>query len=40
LAADAEVAGRVPAAALDAAMDPARHLRHVDTVFARVFGDV
>ena len=39
LAADPEVAGRVPAAALDAAMDPARHLRHVDTVFARVFGD-
>ena len=39
LAADPEVAGRVPTAALDAAMDPARHLRHVDTVFARVFGD-
>jgi adenylosuccinate lyase len=39
LAADPEVAGRVPAAALDAAMDPARHLRHVDTVFARVFGE-
>ena len=38
LAADPEVAGRVPAAELDAAMDPARHLRHVETVFARVFG--
>jgi len=38
LAADPEVAGRVPAAELDAAMDPATHLRHVETVFARVFG--
>ena len=38
LAADPEVAGRVPAAALDAAMDARAHLRHVDTVFARVFG--
>ncbi len=39
LDADPEVAGRVPVAALDAAMDPARHLRHVDSLFARVFGD-
>ena len=39
LAADPEVAGRVPAAALDAAMDPGLHLRHVDTIFARVFGE-
>jgi len=39
LSADPEVAGRVPAAALDAAMDPAMHLKHVDTVFARVFGE-
>ena len=38
LAADPEVAGRVEASALDAALDPALHLRHVDTVFARVFG--
>jgi adenylosuccinate lyase len=38
LAADPEVAGRVPAESLDAAMDPKAHLRHVDTVFTRVFG--
>lgn len=38
LAADPEVAGRVPPEALDAAMDPRLHLRHVDEVFARVFG--
>ena len=38
LAADPEVAGRVPAAELDRAMDPGLHLRHVDHVFARVFG--
>ncbi len=38
LLADPEVAGRVTAAALDAAMDPAMHLRAVDHVFARVFG--
>ena len=38
LLADAEVSGRLDAAALDAALDPARHLRHVDTIFARVFG--
>jgi adenylosuccinate lyase len=38
LAADPEVAGRVPAESLDAAMDPKAHLRHVDTVFSRVFG--
>ena len=35
---DPEVAGRVPPAVLDAAMDPAMHLRHVDMVFERVFG--
>ncbi len=39
LDADPEVAGRVPPEALDAAMDPAMHLRAVDQVFARVFGD-
>jgi len=38
LDADPEVAGRVTSAALDAAMDPAMHLRAVDQVFARVFG--
>ena len=38
LAADPEVAGRVSAAVLDAAMDPGLHLRTLDTVFARVFG--
>ncbi len=38
LDADPEVAGRIPAEALDAAMDPAMHLRAVDQVFARVFG--
>jgi adenylosuccinate lyase len=39
LAADPEVAGRVPAAALAAAMDARRHLAQVDAVFARVFGE-
>ena len=38
LNADPEVAGRVSAEALDAAMDPAMHLRAVDHVFDRVFG--
>ena len=38
LDADPEVAGRISAAALDAAMDPALHLRALDHVFARVFG--
>jgi adenylosuccinate lyase len=38
LAADPEVAGRVPPAALDAAMDAALHTKEVDRVFARVFG--
>ncbi len=36
---DPEVSGRVPAAALDAAMDPALHLRQLDAVFMRVFGE-
>ncbi len=39
LAADPEIAGRVSHAALDAAMDPMRHLRRVDAIFARVFGE-
>ncbi len=39
LLADPEVAGRITPAAIDAAMDPAMHLRAVDQVFARVFGE-
>jgi len=35
---DPEIAGRVPAEVLDAAMDPAPHLRELDRVFERVFG--
>ncbi len=38
LEADQEVSKRVPAAVLDAAMDPAIHLRSVDRIFERVFG--
>jgi adenylosuccinate lyase len=38
LEADPEVAMRVPAKELDAAMDPALHLRSVDRIFERVFG--
>ena len=38
LLADPEVGGHVPADVLDAAMDPAMHMRAVDRVFARVFG--
>ncbi len=38
LAADSEVAGRVDAGVLAAAMDPALHLRQVDHIFASVFG--
>jgi adenylosuccinate lyase len=39
LLADPEVAGRVSEAELDRAMDPAPHLKEVDRVFARVFGE-
>lgn len=39
LLADAEVATRLDAAALDRAMDPARDFVHVDTIFRRVFGE-
>jgi adenylosuccinate lyase len=39
LDADPEVAGRVDAAALDAAMDPAIHMRALDDIFVRVFGE-
>ena len=38
LAEDPDVAGRVPAATLDSAMDARAHLREVDRVFERVFG--
>ncbi|WP_158747320.1 adenylosuccinate lyase [Acidisphaera sp. L21] len=38
LLADPDVAGRITPAAVDAAMDPAMHLRAVDQVFDRVFG--
>ncbi len=38
LAADPAVGANVAPEVLDAAMDAARHLRHVDAVFARVFG--
>jgi adenylosuccinate lyase len=38
LEADPDVAARVTAAELDAAMDPALHLRSVDRIFERVFG--
>ncbi|HWX48840.1 MAG TPA: adenylosuccinate lyase [Roseomonas sp.] len=38
LLADEEVAGRLDAAALDKAIDPQRDFRHVETIFARVFG--
>ena len=39
LAADAEVAGRVAPEVLDRAMDPGLHLRALDAVFTRVFGE-
>ena len=39
LDADSEVAGRVPAAALDAAMDSRAHLRALDAIYRRVFGE-
>ena len=39
LESDPEVAGRVPAAELDRAMDPQLHLRSLDHVFERVFGE-
>ena len=37
LLADAGVRARLDPTALDAALDPARDMRHVDTIFARVF---
>jgi adenylosuccinate lyase len=39
LEADPEVAGRVPAAVLDEAMDARRHLGALDALFIRVFGE-
>ncbi len=39
LLADPEVAHRVPAAELDAAMDGRTHLKQVDLIFRRVFGE-
>ena len=39
LLADPEVAGRVTAAQIDAAMDPALHLAQLDTIYMRVFGE-
>jgi adenylosuccinate lyase len=39
LEADPEVAGRVSQAELDRSMDPVLHLREIDRVFARVFGE-
>jgi adenylosuccinate lyase len=39
LDADPEVAGRVSPAMLDAAMDATRHLRALDSLFLRVFGE-
>ena len=39
LEADPEVAGRIPPAALDQAMDPRLHLRELDRIFTRVFGE-
>jgi adenylosuccinate lyase len=39
LKADPEVAKRLKAATIDAQFDDGYHLKHVDTIFARVFGE-
>jgi len=39
LAADPVVSSRLSAAALGELFDLGYHLKHVDTIFARVFGD-
>jgi adenylosuccinate lyase len=39
LLADDAVSGALGADGVDSCLDPARHARHVDTIFARVFGD-
>ena len=38
LKADPEVAAKLSAEAIDAMFDDGYHLKHVDTIFARVFG--
>jgi adenylosuccinate lyase len=38
LAADSVVAKALPGSALDTLFDLGQHTRHVDTIFARVFG--
>ncbi len=38
LKADADVTAKVPAAQLEAMFDIGYHLKHVDTIFKRVFG--
>jgi adenylosuccinate lyase len=39
LLADDAVSGALGADGVDSCLDPARHARHVDTIFARVFVD-
>ena len=39
LKADPEVAAALPAAQIEGAFDLGYHFKHVDTIFARVFGD-
>ena len=39
LKADPEIARYLTAEAIDASFDTAYHLKHVDTIFRRVFGD-
>jgi adenylosuccinate lyase len=39
LLADPEIAGRVPVEVIDRATDPALHLREIDRIFSRVFGE-
>jgi len=39
LAADPAVSAKLPAGALEACFDRGTHLKHVDTIFARVFGE-
>ena len=40
LKADKDVAARLSAAQIDASFDDAYHMKHVDTIFKRVFGEV
>lgn len=39
LMADSEITGHLPTTEIDAAFDLAHHLRHVDVIFRRVFGE-